>query len=93
MEIDAAISELARQPFNPATSLLIEQNKADLTACAEKILLARCEWGHDDYSLNVANLPMADPSPPASLPKGEGGSKVKSGARSAYLFGDTGEDS
>ena len=19
----------------------------------------RCEWGHDDYSLNVANLPMA----------------------------------
>lgn len=22
-------------------------------------VLARCEWGHDDYSLNVANLPMA----------------------------------
>jgi adenine-specific DNA-methyltransferase len=21
---------------------------------------ARCEWGHDDYSLNVANLPMAE---------------------------------
>ena len=20
----------------------------------------RCEWGHDDYSLNVANLPMAE---------------------------------
>jgi adenine-specific DNA-methyltransferase len=20
----------------------------------------RCEWGHDDYSLNVANLPQAD---------------------------------
>jgi len=19
----------------------------------------RCEWGHDDHSLNVANLPMA----------------------------------
>ena len=23
---------------------------------------ARCEWGHDDYSLNVANLPMAEAS-------------------------------
>lgn len=29
---------------------------------------SKCEWGHDDYSLNVANLPMADPEstpPPA----------------------------
>jgi len=33
-----------------------------------KAVLARCEWGHDDYSLNVANLPMAkpDPAPPAA---------------------------
>ncbi len=23
----------------------------------------KCEWGHDDYSLNVANLPMAKPEP------------------------------
>lgn len=33
-----------------------------------KMVLSRCEWGHDDYSLNVANLPMAeepisDPAP------------------------------
>ncbi|MDH5857592.1 site-specific DNA-methyltransferase [Lampropedia aestuarii] len=28
-----------------------------------KMVLARCEWGHDDYSLNVANLPMAKPDP------------------------------
>jgi adenine-specific DNA-methyltransferase len=27
-----------------------------------KMVLARCEWGHDDYSLNVANLPMAQPA-------------------------------
>ncbi|WP_394754200.1 site-specific DNA-methyltransferase [Crenothrix sp.] len=27
-----------------------------------KMLLHSCEWGHDDYSLNVANLPMAQPS-------------------------------
>ena len=26
-------------------------------------VLAKCEWGHDDYSLNVANLPKADPLP------------------------------
>jgi adenine-specific DNA-methyltransferase len=27
-----------------------------------KMVLSRCEWAHDDYSLNVANLPMAQPS-------------------------------
>ena len=28
-----------------------------------KMILARCEWGHDDYSLNVKNLPLAAPEP------------------------------
>lgn len=28
-----------------------------------KMVLSRCEWGHDDYSLNVANLPMAKTGP------------------------------
>ena len=28
-----------------------------------KMVLSRCEWGHDDYSLNVANLPLATPTP------------------------------
>ncbi len=36
-----------------------------------KQVLARCEWGHDDYSLQVENLPAAPPSPPAPLPTGE----------------------
>lgn len=27
-----------------------------------KAVLARCEWGHDDYSLEVQNLPKAAPS-------------------------------
>ncbi len=27
-----------------------------------KMVKDRCEWGHDDYSLNVANLPMAQKS-------------------------------
>lgn len=26
-----------------------------------KMVLSRCEWGHDDYSLNVSNLPMVNP--------------------------------
>jgi adenine-specific DNA-methyltransferase len=30
-------------------------------------VLAKCEWGHDDYSLNVANLPKAAP-PPEPIP-------------------------
>ena len=43
-----------------------------------KMVLARCEWGHDDYSLNVANLPMAEPSPPPPLPQaGEGTKQLK----------------
>ncbi|MGN6819505.1 MAG: site-specific DNA-methyltransferase [Sphingomonas sp.] len=31
---------------------------------------SRCEWGHDDYSLNVANLPQAEvkAAPPAPQP-------------------------
>ena len=28
-----------------------------------KMVLTKCEWGHDDYSLNVQNLPMAAPRP------------------------------
>ncbi|MCW5602437.1 site-specific DNA-methyltransferase [Nitrosomonas sp.] len=35
-----------------------------------KVVLSRCEWGHDDYSLNVQNLPMASPHP-SPLPEGE----------------------
>ncbi len=29
-----------------------------------KAILSRCEWGHDDYSLNVQNLPMASADKP-----------------------------
>lgn len=32
-----------------------------------KMVLTRCEWGHDDYSLNVANLPLAEQ--PAATPE------------------------
>jgi adenine-specific DNA-methyltransferase len=30
-------------------------------------VLQKCEWGHDDYSLNVANLPQAPEPMPAQL--------------------------
>jgi len=48
-------------------------------------VLSRCEWGHDDYSLKVENLPAAPPPPP--LPADE--VKVKNGnPRQASLFGE-----
>jgi len=28
-----------------------------------KQVLSRCEWGHDDYSLRVENLPQKPPEP------------------------------
>jgi len=35
-----------------------------------KMVLSRCEWGHDDYSLNVENLPKApEPVPESYQPK------------------------
>jgi adenine-specific DNA-methyltransferase len=34
-----------------------------------QVVLRKCEWGHDDYSLNVANLPKA-PEPQPEPPPG-----------------------
>ena len=34
-----------------------------------KMVKDRCEWGHDDYSLNVANLPMAQKTVEALPPQ------------------------
>jgi adenine-specific DNA-methyltransferase len=33
---------------------------------------SKCEWGHDDYSLSVANLPMAEKAPPPPPPAQSG---------------------
>jgi adenine-specific DNA-methyltransferase len=43
---------------------------------------SRCEWGHDDYSLNVENLPKAPPRP-----EPEATSTAKAGAGQPDLFG------
>ena len=36
-----------------------------------KQVLSRCEWGHDDYSLKVENLPKAAPAPPKTDKRGQ----------------------
>jgi adenine-specific DNA-methyltransferase len=54
----------------------------------------RCEWGRDDYSLSISNLPPADatdsdnePSPSPTSKKGAGAKKPKT-AGQADLFTD-----
>lgn len=50
---------------------------------------SRCEWGHDDYSLNVENLPKA---PPKAIPIEDSGTSAPVGAskRQIDLFGSEG---
>lgn len=63
-----------------------------------KMVLARCEWGHDDYSLNVANLPMAEKTEPAEEPEPVTGAVKRKTKKSAAtnveqggLFGENQE--
>lgn len=65
----AALAKIA-QDVGPDRSLLIccKAFKADADAFDNltiikipQTILRKCEWGQDDYSLNVANLPMAAP--------------------------------
>ena len=38
-----------------------------------KIVLHKCEWGHDDYSLEIKNLPWKEPGPePSAIVKKKG---------------------
>ena len=61
-----------------------------------KTVLSSCHWGHDDYSLNVANLPMAEPAqvqaepaPSASRPARKGRAVAGDAAvAQPGLFGD-----
>ena len=63
-----------------------------------KMVLARCEWGHDDYSLNVANLPIAETTEPAEEPVPTTGGATRKTKKSAAanvgqggLFGENEE--
>jgi adenine-specific DNA-methyltransferase len=55
-----------------------------------KMVLARCEWGHDDYSLNVANLPMAQPdaAPAADAGKPARGRPAPQAGQTTLFDGD-----
>ena len=53
-----------------------------------KQVLSRCEWGHDDYSLQVENLPQA---PAALSPDASSGSGSGEDVGQRSLFGDEGE--
>ncbi len=55
-----------------------------------KQVLSRCEWGHDDYSLQVENLPKA-PHPSPLPPAGEGRKTKPANAAQGGLF-SSGED-
>lgn len=63
-----------------------------------KMVLARCEWGHDDYSLNVANLPIAEKAEPTEEPTPATGGTTRKSKKSATtnsvqsgLFGENEE--
>jgi len=51
-----------------------------------KAVLAKCEWGHDDYSLKIENLPKA-PEPTAPAPV-NAGRKVKAKTNEPDLFNE-----
>jgi len=62
--------ELLNEEVGPERTLLIccgayrgnPDNYPNLTLKKiPNLILNRCEWGHDDYSLKVANLPQAAP--------------------------------
>ena len=46
-----------------------------------KQVLSRCEWGHDDYSLKVENLPKAPPPPPKTDKRGQQSLLLEDSAR------------
>lgn len=50
-----------------------------------KMILKRCEWGHDDYSLNVANLPMAEEEPEPRSSENQSAAKTKSVKRKSAV--------
>ena len=50
-----------------------------------KMILKRCEWGHDDYSLNVANLPMAEEEPEPRSSENQPATKTKSAKRKSAV--------
>jgi adenine-specific DNA-methyltransferase len=49
-----------------------------------KMVLNRCEWGRDDYSLEIKNLPEAPPPEPASVIPTNGRRKTANGSMNLF---------
>lgn len=53
-----------------------------------KAILKKCEWNHDDYSLEIKNLPLADPTPqPQEKLTKKSFKKQKDNSQQMNLFG------
>lgn len=53
-----------------------------------KAILKKCEWNHDDYSLEIKNLPFAEPTPPQPAPAKKSFKKQKADKDQLDLFGE-----
>ena len=54
-----------------------------------KMVLTKCEWGHDDYSLNVENLPMQQQSAAEPVPSKRAASATAVQTAQGGLFDET----
>jgi adenine-specific DNA-methyltransferase len=52
-----------------------------------RAVLDRCEWGKDDYSLNVASLPQMAPDGPATISSSNGSRAARRARNQMALFG------
>lgn len=74
--------------FRGVTAAKAEERWPNLTLKKiPKMVLARCEWGHDDYSLNVANLPMAKPDRLSTSDETRRENKIQKAARASASQG------
>lgn len=53
-----------------------------------KAILKKCEWNHDDYSLEIKNLPFAEPTPLQPSPAKKSFKKQKTDKDQLDLFGE-----
>ncbi|MDI3686432.1 site-specific DNA-methyltransferase [Pseudomonas aeruginosa] len=76
--------------FHGLTAAQAEERWPSLTLKKiPKMVLSRCEWGHDDYSLNVANLPLAEQPVAVPEPAKNGRKSNAAAPAQAALFGES----
>ena len=78
--------------FRGVTAAIASERWPNLTLKKiPKMVLVRCEWGHDDYSLNVANLPIAEPDPAPAVTAAPA-RKKRTASAAPDLFGNGEEE-